>query len=108
MPKKFFTHLACAMASAGALWVYMALSPPVWWNESLHISEVIVQSKIDKPVYVTHEMKEIAFRLHQGDRCLDIANQSFSFGEPDTKDLEYRKMLVVCPGIGIGWVENSW
>lgn len=106
--KRTAPQVICVLLTLAAAAAYFQMRTPDWWNEELQTSEVIVQSHIDKPVYATHKMKRVAFYLKQGDKCFDINNESFSFGVPDAEYMGYTKMLIVCPGKGAGWVENSW
>jgi hypothetical protein len=106
--KIIWSHIVTALVASGGTWLYLRISPPRFWDQRLDIKSVDLATQKEKNVYWARDMRDVRFVMRAGDKCFYITNEDFSFGEANADMMWYDKMIVFCPGKGVGWTTNAW
>lgn len=102
---KIITLIIGITLGATATTMYHLVARPDFWQNAVKVSEIKFESPTTT-AFKTQEAKEAAFSVSKGTRCYAMEDKSSSFARLDPKDNTVLEMLVICPGLGAGWVKG--
>ncbi|WP_203390521.1 hypothetical protein [Chromobacterium sp. IRSSSOUMB001] len=107
MKKALLINFIVTAISVAVTSIYFLSQQPKFWKERLELKKFEVMSVEPTSVYEFSDLKNASFKVKKGDQCFYVSEGSFSFGEA-TPDLAwYKKLIILCPEKGIGWIENG-
>lgn len=59
-----------------------------------------------KNVYSSMELIDVGLKIKNGDKRFFINENSLLFGEPTADLLWYKKLILMCPEKGVGWIQQ--
>lgn len=107
MKKSLIINLIVAAIAVAATSIYFMRQAPSFWGEHLELQKFEIVSATPTKVYESSELNKANFEVKKGDQCFYIKEGSFSFGEATSDMAWYKKLIIICPEKGIGWIENG-